>query len=263
MYRYRLTLEYDGGPFAGWQRQVNGDSVQATIEAAVARLTGEIVEVVAAGRTDAGVHATGQVAHLDLTRALDPFRLAEGLNFHLRPAPIAVLAAAATSPPFHARFSAIGRRYRYRVSTRRAPPALARGQVWHLGRPLDPIRMGEVAVGLCGRHDFSGFRSVHCQAASALRTLDRLAVLPRDEELWIEADARSFLHNQVRIMVGTLVQAGLGRWSVARALKARDTGRRADAGQTAPPQGLCLTGVAYPAEDSADLDAVGDPVDEE
>lgn len=245
MPRYRLTLEYDGGAFVGWQRQDNGVAVQQVLEEAIHGFTGETVTTVAAGRTDAGVHALGQVAHCDLGRAWDGARVREALNAHLRPHPVAVLAAAVVADDFHARFSATGRAYRYRILCRRAPPVLEAGRVWHVRQPLDLDAMTEAATLLVGRHDFSSFRASQCQADSPVKTLDHLAVTAVGAEVHVTAAARSFLHNQVRILTGTLVQVGLGRWSVAdvgAALAARD--RRAG-GPTAPPTGLYLTGVTY------------------
>jgi tRNA pseudouridine38-40 synthase len=246
MPRYKLILEYDGGPFRGWQRQANGPSVQAAVEAAVEAFCGERVTVVAAGRTDAGVHATGQVIHLDLGREAVPERLQEALNFHLRPAPVAVLRAEPVCPDFHARFSATRRTYRYLIVNRRAPLTLLRGRAWLVSRPLDAESMHEAAQLLVGHHDFTSFRGALCQAKSPVKTLDRLAVLRRrGEEIEVAAEARSFLHHQVRNMVGTLKLVGEGRWRIAdveAALAARD---RAAAGPTAPAHGLYLTRVAY------------------
>lgn len=243
--RYRLLLEYDGSGFVGWQRQENGPSVQAALERAIRAFSGETVTVTAAGRTDAGVHATGQVVHLDLHRRFPPDTVRDAVNHHLRPDPVAVLAAEEAPPGFHARFDARARHYRYLILNRRAPPVLDRHRVWHLARPLDVAAMAEAAAVLRGRHDFTSFRSVQCQAASPVKTLDLLEVERQGELVVLRAAARSFLHNQVRIMTGTLAQVGLGRWSVAQvraALAARD--RRAG-GPTAPPQGLCLVRVEY------------------
>jgi tRNA pseudouridine38-40 synthase len=243
--RFKLTLEYDGGGFVGWQRQANGPSVQAALEAAVLAFCGETVEVVGAGRTDAGVHAEGQVAHLDLARDCRPETLRDALNFHLKPAPVAVLAAEPAGPDFHARFDAIRRRYRYRIVNRRAPLALERGRAWLISVPLDAAAMQAAADRLVGRHDFTSFRASQCQAASPLKTLDRLTVSRSGAAVDIAAEARSFLHHQVRNMVGTLKLVGEGKWTerdVAAALAARD---RAAAGPTAPPDGLVLVGVDY------------------
>jgi tRNA pseudouridine38-40 synthase len=243
--RYKLTIEYDGGPFVGWQRQDNGPSIQAALEDAVAAFCGERVPVQGAGRTDAGVHALGQVAHLDLAdeKPIDTLRAA--LNYHLKPQPIAVVKAELAPADFHARFSATWRRYRYRILNRRAQPALDRGHVWHVPVPLDDGAMREAAAVLVGRHDFNSFRSASCQAASSLKTLDQLDVRRDGSEIRLDVGARSFLHNQVRILVGTLQLVGRGQWTrgdVEAALAARD---RTRAGPTAPPQGLCLMEVRY------------------
>ncbi len=245
MTRYKLTIEYDGGPFVGWQRQENGLAVQQAIEEAVTAFCGETTAVNGAGRTDSGVHALGQVAHLDLARPADPDRLRDALNFHLKPHPIVVLQAEAVADDFHARFSATARAYRYRLLNRRPPPVLDRGRVWWVPHPLDAEAMNEAAKGLLGRHDFTTFRATLCQAASPVKTLDRLTVARRDDEIMIEARARSFLHHQVRNMVGTLKLVGEGKWTaedVRRALTARD---RAAGGPTAPAEGLYLTEVLY------------------
>jgi tRNA pseudouridine38-40 synthase len=245
MPRYRLTLEYDGGPFVGWQRQDNGRSVQAAVEAAIARFSGETVTVTAAGRTDAGVHARGQVIHLDLGRDWDPFRISEALNHHLKPDPVAVLDAARVVDDFHARFWATERRYRYRIVNRRAPAALDGAQAWHVVHPLDDTAMHGAAQRLIGKHDFSSFRASLCQAPSPVKTMTRLAVTRTGETLVIEAVAPSFLHHQVRNIVGTLLLVGLGKWTaddVSAALEARD---RACGGETAPARGLCLMEVRY------------------
>jgi tRNA pseudouridine38-40 synthase len=246
MPRYALLLEYDGSGFVGWQRQDNGPSVQAILEDAAARLAnGAPVVSIVAGRTDAGVHAEAQVAALELPRELPPARLRDALNFHLKPHPVVVLRAALAPPGWHARFSAIGRGYRYRILNRRPRPALLAGRAWHVQAPLDAAAMHEAAQSLLGRHDFTSFRAAACQAKSPLRTLDRLDVIRAGELVEIVAEARSFLHHQVRNMVGTLKLVGEGRWEVLRvaaALAARD--RRA-AGPTAPAAGLCLTEVRY------------------
>lgn len=248
MPRYRLILEYDGSALVGWQRQRNGLSVQEVLETAVERFCGETVTVHGAGRTDAGVHALGQAAHLDLPRAADPDIIRNALNFHVKPHAVAVLEAAPVGERFDARRSALGRHYRYRILNRRAPAVLDRGRVWHVGTPLDAAAMHEAAQLLVGRHDFSSFRDSLCQAKSPLKTLDRLDVSRRGDEIEIEARARSFLHHQVRNMVGTLKLVGAGKWripDVARALAARD--RRAG-GPTAPPEGLYLVSVIYDEE---------------
>ncbi|GIK97222.1 MAG: tRNA pseudouridine synthase A [Alphaproteobacteria bacterium] len=245
MTRWKLTVEYDGGGFVGWQRQDNGPSVQQALEEAVARFCGEMVRAHAAGRTDAGVHATGQVVHLDIVKETTAETVRDALNFHLKPAPVAVLTVEPVEDGFHARFSATGRAYLYRIVNRRAPLALERGRAWLVGAPLDAAVMHDAAQVLAGRHDFTSFRAALCQAASPVKTLDRLDVMRHGEEIAIVAEARSFLHHQVRNMVGTLKLVGEGKWTkadVARALAARD---RAAAGPTAPPEGLYLTGVKY------------------
>jgi tRNA pseudouridine38-40 synthase len=243
--RYKLTLEYDGRPFVGWQRQDNGPSVQAAVESAIGKFCGENPIAYAAGRTDAGVHARGQVIHFDLFRSPDPATVRNALNFHLKAVPIAVVQAELADPGFHARFSARQRVYLYRILNRRAPPALDRGRVWWDARPLDALAMAEAAEVLVGRHDFTSFRASLCQAASPVKTLDALQVTRIGAEVQIEAKARSFLHNQVRILVGTLVQVGQGRWKrsdVEAILAARDRGR---GGPTAPAEGLYLLRVEY------------------
>jgi tRNA pseudouridine38-40 synthase len=246
MPRYKLTIEYDGGPFVGWQRQTNGRSVQQALEEAVARLTGESVTIRGAGRTDAGVHALGQVAHLDLLSEWGGDKLRDALNAHLRPDPIAVLIAEAAAADFDSRFSATRRHYSYRIVTRRAPLVLERGRAWHVPRPLDAVAMYRAAQCLVGTHDFTTFRSVECQAKSPVRTLDRLGIVRRGEELLVDAAARSFLHSQVRSLVGTLKLVGEGKWTsedVEQALQARD---RTASGPVAPPEGLYLMRVDYP-----------------
>ncbi len=244
--RWALLLEYDGAGFAGWQRQPGQPTVQAVLEAAASHLAGgAAVASVAAGRTDAGVHASGQVAHLDLAREIGAERLADALNFHLRPHRVAVLRAAPVAGDWSARFSATARSYRYTILERRARPALADGRVWHQPHPLDAAAMGRAARSLLGRHDFTSFRAASCQASGPLRTLDRLDVVRQGERIEFVVEARSFLHHQVRNMVGTLRLVGTGAWdehAVARVLAARD---RAAAGPTAPACGLCLTGVRY------------------
>ena len=246
MPRFRLTIEYDGGPFVGWQRQANGRSVQGALEEAVLGLTGARVTIRGAGRTDAGVHALGQVAHLDLTRDWPGDRLADALNAHLRPAPIAVLRAEAVPGDFDARHSALRRHYRYRIVNRRAPLALDAGRAWRVSRPLDAEAMHAAAQRLVGTHDFTTFRSTDCQARSPVKTLDRLDVARYGEEVVIEASARSFLHNQIRSFAGSLRLVGEGKWpasTVSAALAARD---RRFCGPIAPPDGLYLLRVDYP-----------------
>ena len=246
MPRYKLTLEYDGTSFAGWQRQDNAPTVQAALEAAVEKFCGERVVSTAAGRTDSGVHALAQVAHLDLARDWPADTVRDALNFHLRPEPVAVRDAAVVAGDFHARFSAIGRRYRYRILNRRAPAALERGRAWWVPMPLDAEAMHAAAQILVGRHDFTSFRAAECQAKTPVKTLGALRVRRQDELVTVEAEARSFLHHQVRNMVGTLKLVGEGKWSardIERALAARD---RAKAGPTAPAEGLYLVGVDYP-----------------
>lgn len=245
MPRFKLTVEYDGGPFVGWQIQPNGPSVQSALVEAIAAFSGERVKVQGAGRTDTGVHASGQVAHFDLSRDWEPEKIREALNHYFKPNPIAAILVEAVDPRFHARFSATGRRYLYRILNRRAPPALDRGRVWHVMVPLDVDAMSAAAEVLEGHHDFNSFRSTACQSPTSIKTLDRLNVVKAGNELHIEAAARSFLHNQVRILVGTLKMVGDGKWTkadVEAALAARD---RTRAGQTAPPEGLCLVEVLY------------------
>jgi len=246
MPRYKLTIEYDGGPFVGWQRQKNGRSVQQALEEAVVKLTGEEATIRGAGRTDAGVHARGQVAHFDLTREWASDTIRDGLNAHLRPEPVGVLSAEAVTQGFDSRFSAIRRHYLYRIVIRRAPLVLERGHAWHVPRALDAVAMHRAAQRLLGTHDFTTFRSVECQAKSPVRTLDRLDVFRRDDALEITATARSFLHNQVRSIVGSLKLVGEGKWTpddIERALNARD---RTASGPVAPPDGLYLMRVDYP-----------------
>ncbi|MBT2134309.1 tRNA pseudouridine(38-40) synthase TruA [Croceibacterium sp. LX-88] len=246
MTRFALTLEFDGGPFMGLQRQDHGPSIQAEVERAVREVTGETVTMHSAGRTDSGVHALGMVSHVDIEKDIAPFRLMEALNARLRPQPIAVLACEPKAGDWHARFSCLGRSYLYRIRNRRAPLTLDRGRAWHVTRPLDAEAMHRAAQVLVGRHDFTTFRSVHCQANDPVKTLDRLDVRREGDLISIEAEARSFLHHQVRSMVGTLGLVGLGQWSVeqvADALAARD---RAALGLNAPAQGLYFVAAKYP-----------------
>jgi tRNA pseudouridine38-40 synthase len=245
MPRYRLLLEYDGAPFTGWQRQDNGPSVQGALEDAIEKLSAMRVTVTGAGRTDAGVHARGQVAHFDLEKEYDDETVRDALNAHLRPHPIAILQASRVAADFHARFSATGRHYQYRILSRRSPPTLDRGHVWHVARALDAAAMHDAAQVLVGRHDFTTFRSVQCQAKSPDKTLDRLDVTAQGEEIVVYARARSFLHHQVRSMVGSLKLVGEGKWTarlLQRALEARD---RTACGPVAPSDGLTLLGVDY------------------
>lgn len=248
MPRYRLTVEYDGGPFAGFQAQASQASIQGALEAAILAFSGEAIRVQAAGRTDSGVHATGQVVHVDLERAFEPRTVVNAINAHLRPAPIAVLDAAVASPDFHARFSAIGRRYRYRILTRLAPAALERGRVWHVKAPLDAEAMNAAAQALVGQHDFTTFRDAACQALSPIKTLDVASVIRAGETIDLVFQARSFLHRQVRSMTGSLVEVGRGRWSRADFAEALAAADRRRCGPVAPPEGLVLEAVLYPAE---------------
>ncbi|WP_333713678.1 tRNA pseudouridine(38-40) synthase TruA [Yoonia sp.] len=250
MPRYALLVEYDGAPFAGWQRQKDQPSVQGAIEAALAKLEPRDHTIAAAGRTDAGVHATGQVAHCDLARDWDPFRLSEALNYHLKPDPVAILKAAQVDDDWHARFSAIERQYLFKLITRRAPLTVEAGQMWRVNHALDLDAMREGANYLLGEHDFTTFRSTICQAKSPVKTLDSLRIeahpRPYGTEYHFHVRARSFLHNQVRSFVGTLERVGAGAWrpeDVKAALAARD---RAACGPVSPPMGLYLARVGYP-----------------
>ena len=256
MPRYRLLVEYDGRPFVGWQRQDNGPTVQGSLEQAIAKFAHEDVHVQGAGRTDSGVHALGQVAHVDLARDWPTDTVRDAINFHLKnvgavgdsermEAAVSVVSVENAAADFHARFSATSRSYVYRILNRRAAPALERGRVWHVAYPLDAAAMADAARILLGRHDFSSFRAADCQADSAVKTLDALDVARAGDEIRISTTARSFLHSQVRIMVGTLKLVGAHRWTVgdfAQALAACD---RTKAGPTAPPDGLYLDSVKY------------------
>jgi tRNA pseudouridine38-40 synthase len=246
MARFKLTIEYDGTPFSGWQRQADRISVQQALEEAIERFSGETVTTQAAGRTDAGVHALGQVAHFDLSKDWDPFRVREALNYHLRPHPVAVIECEAVGPEFEARFSAVARHYEYRILNRRAPPAVERNQVWHVPMPLDARAMHAAAQLILGTHDFTTFRSSECQAKSPIRTLDVFTVEGDGEVIAITASARSFLHHQVRSMVGSLKLVGEGKWSPADFRAALDARDRRRCGAMAPSAGLYLTGVDYP-----------------
>lgn len=246
MTRFRLTVEYDGRPFMGWQRQAHGPSVQQAIEEAIAAIVREEVVLHAAGRTDTGVHALAMTAHVDIARSISAQRLADGANARLRPLPVAILAAAEVSDDFHARFSCVGRRYLYRIVNRRAPLALEAGRAWRVPAPLDVAAMAEAAQRLVGRHDFTTFRSAHCQAESPVKTLGRLAVRRDGDRIEIEAAARSFLHHQVRSMVGCLELVGRGKWSAADLEAALDAKDRAALGFNAPPDGLHFVEALYP-----------------
>ncbi len=245
MTRFRLLVEYDGRPFMGWQRQEHGPSVQAAIEDAIATIIGAPAILHAAGRTDAGVHAVGQVAHVDIERPITAFRLMEAINARVRPAPVAILACE-EAPEFHARFDCIGRRYRYRIVNRRAPLTVDAGLAWRVSTPLDAAAMHAAAQQLLGQHDFTTFRAAYCQAKSPVKTLDRLDVERIGEEVHIHAAARSFLHHQVRSMVGCLKLVGEGKWSAADLKAALDAADRAELGINAPPDGLTFMEARYP-----------------
>jgi tRNA pseudouridine38-40 synthase len=245
MPRYRLLIEYDGSSFQGWQAQASGRSVQGAIERAVEAFCGEAVRLTAAGRTDAGVHALGQVAHFDLQRDWPADTVRDALNAHLRPDPVVVLEAELADPEFNARFSATGRRYLYRILNRRSPPALDTDRVWHVRKPLDAEAMHAAAQVLVGLHDFTTFRDAACQAKSPVKTMDAVAVRREGEAVLLEFAARSFLHRQVRSMTGSLIEVGGSRWTpddLAAALDAKD---RSACGPVAPAEGLYLAGVDY------------------
>lgn len=253
MPRYALKIDYDGGPFQGWQRQAEGQpSVQATVEAALSRLEPGPHTIAAAGRTDTGVHATGQVATVDLVRDWDPFRLSEALNWHMKPAPVAILAVARVDDDFHARFSAMERRYLFRMIARRAPVTHDRGRVWQVLNPPDVAAMRAGAAYLVGHHDFTTFRSTMCQAKSPVKTLDCIEISEHPYAGGVEVRfalrARSFLHNQVRSIVGTLERVGAGGWTPGDVQAALEARNRAACGPVCPPQGLYLTGVGYPVD---------------
>ncbi|HJO64281.1 MAG TPA: tRNA pseudouridine(38-40) synthase TruA [Sphingomonas sanguinis] len=248
MTRFALTVEFDGRPFMGWQRQSHGPSVQQALEDAVHAVTAERTAVHAAGRTDAGVHGLAMRAHVDIAKAIAPFRLMEAINARIRPNPVAVLDCMTVPDDWHARFSCIRRSYEYRIVNRRAPLTHEAGLAWQVPQPLDEVAMADAAARLVGRHDFTTFRSVHCQADSPVRTLDLLSVEREGARLYIRAAARSFLHHQVRSMVGCLALVGMGRWSpddVEAALVARD---RAQLGLNAPSDGLFFVAADYPEE---------------
>ena len=246
MTRFALTLEFDGGPFMGLQRQEHGPSVQQSVEEAAQAVTGETVTLHSAGRTDSGVHALAMRSHLDIEKDIEPFRLMEALNALLRPDPIAVLACEIVPDDWHARFSCIGRAYEYRIANRRPPLTLERGRAWHVTRPLDAEAMHRAAQALVGRHDFTTFRSVHCQAKDPVKTLDRLDVTREGEHVIVRAEARSFLHHQVRSMVGTLALVGQGQWNEEQVAEALEAKERAALGLNAPPEGLYFVCAVYP-----------------
>lgn len=248
MTRWKLTIEYHGGPYAGWQAQDNQPTVQGAIETAIKKFCQQDIRIHAAGRTDTGVHARGQVAHFDLdygTRPLSGFDLAKALNAHLRPQPVVILDAEEVDPEFHARFLAKNKLYRYRISNRSMPLGIDQGFAWHIWKPLDDRAMHEAAQILVGTHDFTTFRDTDCQAKSPIRTLERLAVTREHDDIYLEAEARSFLHHQMRNMIGTLMLVGKGKWNkddFQKALAARD---RTKGGMTAPPDGLTLVRIDY------------------
>jgi tRNA pseudouridine38-40 synthase len=245
MPRYRLTVEYDGGPYCGFQAQARLPTVQAALERAILAFCGERLRVHAAGRTDTGVHATGQVIHIDLEKAWPAETVRNAINAHLRPEPIVVLDAADAPEGWHARFSAVGRRYRYVILNRESPPALAQGRVWHLRKALDAQAMHAAAQALVGKHDFTTFRDLNCQAKSPVKTLDEVSVRRVGEDVLLEFAARSFLHRQVRSMTGSIAEVGLGKWSAADLKAALDAADRKACGPVAPPDGLFLTEVIY------------------
>lgn len=247
MNRYKLTLEYDGSAYMGWQKQPDFPSIQQALEEAALAFCGEACEMVGAGRTDRGVHATGQVAHVDLPKDYDSYKVMQGLNYHMASAHpgISVLNAQPVSEEFHARFSAVRRYYAYKIINRRARLAIERGRAWQVAEPLDVGAMREGAKHLLGHHDFTSFRDSECQAKSPLKTLDRLEITPQGEAILVTTDARSFLHHQVRNMVGTLALVGKGRWQPAQVKEALEAKDRKAAGPTAPPDGLYLLRVEY------------------
>ncbi|QMU59526.1 MAG: tRNA pseudouridine(38-40) synthase TruA [Boseongicola sp.] len=249
MPRYAFKIEYDGRPFAGWQRQADQPSVQEAVETALSKLEPGLPSIAAAGRTDAGVHALGQVAHVETQRSWDPFRLSEALNFHLKPQPVAITACAEVNDDWHARFSAVERRYLYRIVQRRAPLVHDAGQIWRVQRALDVEAMRAGAEHLIGQHDFTTFRSTMCQAKSPVKTMDEITIETRPyaggAEIRFAIRARSFLHNQVRSIVGTLERVGTGAWEPEQVKTALESRNRASCGPVAPPDGLYLTGVSY------------------
>ena len=245
MTRFALTVEYDGRPFMGWQRQAHGPSVQQAIEEAVFAITGEHSTVQAAGRTDAGVHALAMRAHVDIARPIEPFRLGEALNARLRPNPVAIIGCETVADDWHARFSCVRRSYEYRIVNRRAPLSFDKGLAWQVPQPLDAAAMHAAAQALVGRHDFTTFRSAHCQSASPVKSIDRITVSRAAESVDVFVQARSFLHHQVRSMVGCLALVGMGRWSAADLKDALDAADRARLGLNAPPDGLFFVSADY------------------
>ena len=248
MTRFALTLEYDGGPFFGLQRQTKDPSIQQAVEEAAAQITGEKVTMHAAGRTDSGVHARAMRAHIDIAKPFAPFRLMEAINAVIRPQPIAVTHCEEKPDNWHARFSCTGRAYEYRINNRRAPLTIERGYAWHITRPLDVEAMRDAARALVGTHDFTTFRSAHCQSASPVKSLDELEVRREGDMVIVTAAARSFLHHQVRSMVGTLSLVGLGQWTAAQVGTALAACDRAELGLNAPPEGLYFMRAMYPDE---------------
>jgi tRNA pseudouridine38-40 synthase len=246
MTRFALTIEFDGGPYVGWQRQNNGPSVQQSIEEAIGRITGETAAVHGAGRTDAGVHALAMRAHVDVARNMEAFRLMSAINAQLRPAPIAINDCIVVADDWHARFSCTGRAYEYRIANRRAPLALEQGRAWRIAQPLDADIMHDAAQILVGVHDFTTFRSVNCQSESPVKTLDRLDIRREGSHIIVEAAARSFLHHQVRSMVGCLAAVGTGRWTAADLKAALDAVDRSALAENAPPDGLYFVRATYP-----------------
>ena len=245
MTRWKITIEYDGGPFVGWQRQAEGLSVQGSVEAAIEKFSQEKATLYGAGRTDSGVHALTQVAHFEIVKEVGADTVRDALNFHLKPAPIAILSAEVVDKSFNARVSAISRHYRYRILNRRSPAALLTGRVWHLPQTLNVEAMHEAAQFLVGHHDFTSFRATNCQSKSPFKTLDRLTVNRDADEIIIDASARSFLHHQIRNFVGTLKLVGDGKWSTQDVKEALNAKRRSAAGPTAPSDGLYLLRVDY------------------
>ncbi len=245
MPRYQVILEFDGGPFVGWQQQANGRSVQTALEEAVFKFSGEKITAFSAGRTDAGVHALAMPAHFDLEKPKPPGVIRDALNFHLKPEPVAVLEAEQVADDFHTRFSATARRYRYRIANRRAPLTLDVGRAWRLGAAIDADAMHRAAQVLVGRHDFTTFRASTCQATTPVKTLKSISVHRRGDDVFIETAARSFLHHQVRSMAGSLAEVGVGRWSIADFEAAFRAADRARCAQVAPPEGLYFVGADY------------------